>query len=188
LVEHREGVTGHHIEKAMHYLGILLGAMKKMGVYKQEVSTWDTGLLLQSSQLHDIGKIAIKDSILQKPGILTPEEFEQIKKHTTIGADIISKIEEDATERKFLKYAKAFAATHHERWDGSGYPIGLAGENIPLLGRMMSIVDVYDALVSVRPYKEALTKEKAVQIILDGKGTQFDPLLLDVFLSVLDEF
>jgi len=187
LVERRDGTTGDHVERVQHYLGILIHGMKKMGVYERESSRWDVDLLLRSSQLHDIGKIQIRDSILQKPGRLTPEEFEEIKKHASIGAQIISDIEEATSEQDFLKYAKIFAASHHERWDGQGYPNRLKGESIPLLGRMLAIVDVYDALVSERPYKEPFPKEKAVMMILDGSGTQFDPALIEVFKSVLDE-
>jgi len=187
LIERRDGTTGDHVERVQHYLGILLRGMEKMGVYEKESSRWDMDLLLRSSQLHDIGKIAIKDSILQKPGRLTPEEFEEIKKHASIGAQIIAEIEETTPGQDFLKYAKIFAASHHERWDGQGYPNKLKGESIPLLGRMMAVVDVYDALVSERPYKEAFPKEKAVKMILDGSGTQFDPALIEVFKSLLDE-
>ncbi len=187
LVERRDGTTGVHIERVQGSLGILIRGMKKMGVYERESSMWDVDLLMRSSQLHDIGKIAIKDSILQKPDKLTPEEFEEIKKHASIGAQIISEIEEATPEQDFLKYAKIFAASHHERWDGQGYPNGLKGESIPLLGRMLAIVDVYDALVFERPYKEAYPKEKAVKMILDGSGTQFDPDLINVFKNVLDE-
>jgi len=188
LVERRDGTTGDHVERVQHYLGILIRGMKRMGVYENESSRWDVDLLLRSSQLHDIGKIQIRDSILRKPGRLTPEEFEEIKTHASIGAQIIAEIEEATCEQDFLKYAKIFAASHHERWDGQGYPNKLKGESIPLLGRMLAIVDVYDALVSERPYKEAFPKEKAVKMILDGSGTQFDPALIEAFKNVLDEF
>jgi len=188
LVERRDGTTGDHIERVQHYLRILINGMKKMGGYEKEASDWDIDLLLRSSQLHDIGKIEIKDSILQKPGRLTPEEYEEIKKHTNIGAQIIESIEDMTSKQAFLRYAKIFAATHHERWDGQGYPNRLQGEDIPLLGRMMALVDVYDALVSKRPYKDAFPKDKAVKMIVDGKGTQFDESLIEVFLKMMDEF
>jgi putative two-component system response regulator len=162
--------------------------MQKQGVYKEEMAAWDIKLVLQSAQLHDVGKIAIKDGILNKPGKLTPEEFEEIKKHTTFGGTVIDKIKESTSEQAFLEYAKVFALTHHEKWDGTGYPYGLKGEEIPLLGRIMAIADVYDALVSDRPYKKAFSHEEAVQIIMDGKGTHFDPVLADLFFSVADEF
>jgi putative two-component system response regulator len=144
--------------------------------------------LLQSSQLHDVGKISISDRILNKPGKLTPEEFDDMKKHTTFGVKIIEKMEFVATESDFLKHAKIFAGTHHEKWDGTGYPYGIADEDIPLQGRLMAIADVYDALVSERPYKNAFSHDEAVKIILDGRGTHFDPVLVDVFEQTSDAF
>ena len=188
LVECRDDITGGHIERTQSYLGTLLDAMRDQGLYKEEMASWDVKLVLQSAQLHDVGKIAIKDSILNKPGRLTDEEFEEIKKHTTFGGEVIDKIKENTSEQAFLEYAKIFALTHHEKWDGSGYPRGLKGEDIPLLGRLMAIADVYDALVSDRPYKRAFTHEEAVRIIMDGKGTHFDPALADLFFSVAGEF
>jgi putative two-component system response regulator len=188
LVESRDDITGGHIERTQSYLGVLLEAMKMRGIYEEEVAKWDLGLVLMSAQLHDVGKIAVKDSILNKPGKLTPEEFEEVKKHTTFGGKIIDKIMESTSEHTFLTYAKTFALTHHEKWDGTGYPKGLKGEEIPILGRLMAIADVYDALVSDRPYKRAFEHEEAVKIIGEGRGTHFDPILTDMFLSVSDEF
>jgi putative two-component system response regulator len=155
--------------------------MHKAGIYREETLKWDIGLLLQSSQLHDIGKIAIRDSILKKPGKLTEEEFEEMKKHVAYGVKFIEKLEEDEEDSLFLQYAKVFANYHHEKWDGSGYPNKLAGADIPLLGRLMSIVDVFEALVSDRCYKQAFDFQTAVNIILHGKGTNFDPALIDLF-------
>jgi putative two-component system response regulator len=188
LVESRDDITGGHIERTQSYLGTLLEAMKTQGIYKDEVAKWDLGLVLMSAQLHDVGKIAVKDSILNKPGRLTLEEFEEVKKHTTFGGEVIDKIMESTSERTFLIYAKTFAMTHHEKWDGTGYPKGLKDEGIPILGRLMAIADVYDALVSDRPYKRAFSHEEAVKIIAEGKGTHFDPILTDMFLSISDEF
>ncbi|GBU23027.1 two-component system response regulator [Fibrobacteres bacterium R8-0-B4] len=188
LVESRDDITGGHIERTQSYLGALLEAMKEQGVYKDEMSEWDINLVLMSAQLHDVGKIAVKDNILNKPGKLTPEEFEEVKKHTTFGGKVIDKIMESTSEHTFLIYAKTFALTHHEKWDGTGYPEGLKDEVIPILGRLMAIADVYDALVSDRPYKRAFTHEEAVKIISDGRGTHFDPILTDMFLSISDEF
>jgi len=188
LVECRDDITGGHIERTQGYLETLLNAMEKEGVYSDEMDTWDIQLALRSAQLHDVGKIAVKDSILNKPGRLTAEEFEEIKKHTTFGGSVIDKIKEGTTEQAFLEYAKIFAVTHHEKWDGTGYPYGLKGEEIPLLGRLMAIADVYDALRSDRPYKTAFSHEEAVKIILEGKGTHFDPTLVILFLRVADEF
>jgi putative two-component system response regulator len=145
-------------------------------------------LLLQSSQLHDVGKIAISDTILNKPGKLSPGEFEEMKKHAAFGVEVIEKIEASTREKDFLKYAKIFAGTHHEKWDGTGYPKGLKGRAIPLPGRIMAVADVYDALISERPYKRAFTHEAAVGIITEGRGTQFDPVLVDLFAGVEEQF
>ncbi|MDR0330219.1 MAG: HD domain-containing protein [Chitinispirillales bacterium] len=188
LVEYRDDVTGGHIERTQRYLGILIDAMLARGVYAEEMASWDIKLVSQSAQLHDLGKIAVKDSILLKPGKLTDEEFESIKQHSVVGEEIIEKIITETTEREFLEHAKLFAGTHHEKWDGSGYPRGLKGAEIPLQGRIMAIADVYDALVSNRPYKKAFTHEEASNIISESRGTHFDPALVDIFLSVSDEF
>jgi putative two-component system response regulator len=185
LVESRDDITGGHIERTRRGVGLLVEALRDHPRFSKEVSHWDIKLLLQSSQLHDVGKIAISDRILKKPGKLDPEEFEEMKKHTTFGVQIIERIEENTSASDFLKYAKIFAGTHHERWDGAGYPNGLSGENIPLPGRIMTLADVYDALVSERSYKKALSHAEAVKIIRDGKGTQFDPELTDVFIKIL---
>ncbi|ULQ60562.1 response regulator [Brucepastera parasyntrophica] len=188
LVECRDSVTGGHIERTQNYLQILLRALREQNLYSEETVGWDNDFFFQSAQLHDLGKIAIRDSILLKPGKLTEEEFNEMKKHTTFGVHVIEKIAESTTEQTFLNHAKIFAGTHHEKWDGSGYPGGLREKNIPLQGRMMAIVDVYDALLSERPYKEAFSHEEAVKIIQDSKGTHFDPVLVDLFLSVAGEF
>jgi putative two-component system response regulator len=135
-----------------------------------------------------VGKIAISDSILNKPGRLTPEEFEEMKKHTTFGIQVIEQIEAAAEESDFLSFAKIFAGTHHEKWDGTGYPAGLRGEAIPLPGRLMAIADVYDALTSERPYKKSFPHGEAVQIIVEGRGTHFDPLLTDMFIREAEKF
>jgi putative two-component system response regulator len=185
LVESRDDITGGHIERTQRGVGLLVEGLRDHPVYGRELAGWDIKLLLQSSQLHDVGKIAISDRILKKPGRLTDEEFEEMKKHAAFGVQIIERIEASTTTSDFLKYAKIFAGTHHEKWDGSGYPYGLAGENIPLQGRIMALADVYDALVSERPYKKAFSHEEAVKIIQDSKGTQFDPVLTDVFVAVM---
>jgi putative two-component system response regulator len=188
LVECRDDITGGHIERTQRGVKILLEEIERSGVYSEETKDWSHSLLLQSCQLHDVGKISISDGVLKKPGKLTDEEFEDMKRHTSFGKQIIEKVEALAKESDFLKYAKIFAATHHEKWDGTGYPEGLKEHGIPLLGRIMAIADVYDALVSIRPYKKAFTHEEAVDIIRKGKGTQFDPVLVDVFLRTEDQF
>jgi putative two-component system response regulator len=185
LVETRDDITGGHIERTRWGVQILVEALRNNPQYGREVEMWDIKLLLQSSQLHDVGKIAISDRILQKPGRLTPEEFEEMQKHASFGVQIIEKIEASTSASDFLKYAKIFAGTHHEKWDGGGYPNSLRGEEIPLQGRIMALADVYDALTSDRPYKNAFTHETAVSIILEGKGTHFDPVLTDVFITAM---
>jgi putative two-component system response regulator len=188
LVESRDGITGGHIERTQRYLRILIEAIWSSGSFKDEVSDWDVELLLQSAQLHDVGKISIDDSILRKRGKLTEEEFTEIKKHTIIGMKIIDGIKTKTTQQAFLEQARILALTHHEKWDGTGYPGALSGEKIPLQGRLMAIADVYDALVSERPYKEAYTHERAVEIIKGESGSHFDPALVELFLIVADKF
>jgi len=188
MVDRRDSNTGGHIERIQKYLGMLLDALWKNTAYATEASDWDKDLLLQSASLHDIGKIAIDDNILRKPGELTPDEFDKIKKHTEIGFTIVEGIEKKSSQQDFLLQAKILAATHHEKWDGSGYHNGLSGDDIPLQGRLMALADVYDALVSDRPYRAAMSHEKAVEIIVSDKGIRFDPNLVDIFLSLSDEF
>jgi putative two-component system response regulator len=188
LVEFRDGVTGGHICRTKHYLDLLIREVLKEGAFPEETKNWNVKNILQSSQLHDVGKIAISDAILNKPGKLTPEEFEIMKTHTTEGVKAIRRIAEKVAINDFLEYASLIAGNHHEKWDGTGYPHGLAGEAIPLLGRLMALADVYDALVSARPYKEAMSAEAARDIIVAGKGTHFDPRLVDIFDRIFDEF
>jgi putative two-component system response regulator len=188
LVEGRDTTTGDHVMNTRHYLGILLSAAIDAGIGTEQSSGWDVELLLQSCQLHDIGKIAISDRILKKPGKLTPEEFEEMKQHVLFGVGFIEKLEDGEEDVLFLQYAKTLIAYHHEKWDGSGYPHGLSGENIPLLGRMMAIADVYDALTSERPYKKAFSHEEAVGIIVEGRGKHFDPWLVGLFEQRAESF
>jgi putative two-component system response regulator len=188
LVEYRDDVTGKHIERTQNGIKILLEEVKESNIYPDETKDWDIDLLIQSCQLHDVGKISISDRILKKPGELSHEEFEDMKIHTNIGKQIVEKIEVLTKESEFLKFAKIFAVSHHEKWDGTGYPNGLKGKEIPLLGRIMAIADVYDALTSLRPYKQAYTHEEALRIISDGSGTQFDPVLVDIFVKKADSF
>lgn len=188
LVEYRDDITGRHIEQTQRGVKILLTELIKSGTYKEETEGWDIELLVQCCQLHDVGKIFISDNILRKPGKLSVDEFEDMKVHTHIGKQIVEKVEILTKESEFLKFAKIFAANHHECWDGSGYPNGLKGTDIPLLGRIMAIADVYDALVSVRPYKKAYSHEEAVKIIVEGSGTQFDPTLVEIFKRTEGQF
>jgi len=188
LVEFRDRKTGGHIARTQQYLDLLVKRMLKDGVYLDEISSWDLTFLIPSAQLHDVGKIAISDTILNKPAKLTAEEFEIMKTHVARGMDAIERIENETHADSFLSHAKRFAGYHHEKWDGTGYPYGLAGEDIPLQGRLMAIADVYDALISARPYKEEMPLDVAKSIILDGEGKHFDPTLIGVFRNVADGF
>ncbi|MDR1084269.1 MAG: response regulator [Deltaproteobacteria bacterium] len=188
LVEGRDDVTGNHIERTIHCLNILLNEVKITEKYRVQVESWDVGLILRSSQLHDIGKIGISDSILKKPAKLTDDEFEAMKQHVDIGVRFIEKLDDGEADINFLRYAKMFAEFHHEKWNGTGYPKGLAGADIPLLGRLMAIADVYEALTSVRPYKRAFSHKEASKIIVESSGTHFDPELVKLFENVADRF
>ena len=188
LVECRDNITGGHIERTQYYFSVLVEKLIEHGVYTEEISSWDIELLIMSTQLHDVGKIAIKDEILLKPGKLTEEEFEEMKKHTLYGVEVIKKLEKSTTESEFLQYAEILAGSHHEKWDGKGYPNGIKGDAIPLKGRLMAVIDVYDALTNVRPYKKALSHEEAVEIIKQGSGSHFDPSIIDIFLAHEEEF
>ncbi|MCL2675890.1 MAG: HD domain-containing protein [Firmicutes bacterium] len=188
LVEFRDKHTGGHIVRTQLYIKELVKGMFRRGVYSETISGWDVNALLASSQLHDVGKIAISDNILCKPGKLTEGEFENMKDHVSAGVEAIKRILDNTSNPALLAHALAIAGTHHEKWDGTGYPSGLKGEQIPLEGRIMAIADVYDALITTRSYKESLTHEEAAWIIESGSGTQFDPLLIGVFKDVKKEF
>jgi putative two-component system response regulator len=188
MVECRDDVTGGHIERTQNYLKLLVNKLLTEQIYWEEVSSWNLEFLVPSAQLHDVGKIAISDTILNKPGKLTPEEFEIMKRHASIGETTIEGIMRTSPENDFLNHAKIFAGTHHEKWDGSGYPRGLKGYNIPLQGRLMAIADVYDALIAVRPYKAPLTPAEAERIILEGREKHFDPALTDMFKELSPQF
>jgi putative two-component system response regulator len=188
MVECRDDVTGGHIDRTQQYLQILTDALLERNLYPEQEHILRDKFFVQSAQLHDVGKIAIQDSVLKKPAKLTDAEYEDMKTHTTFGVSVIEKIGRSTSEKTFLEHAKLFAGTHHEKWDGSGYPMGLKGKEIPLHGRLMAVADVYDALISVRPYKKAFTHMEAVDILAGGKGTHFDPDLIEVFMSVADRF
>jgi len=188
LVENRDKLTGGHIERSTRYLRILINAMLEREVYADELKSWDKEAAIASARLHDVGKITISDLILNKPGKLTKDEYEQIKTHAAAGEEIIDHMMKQTNGGIFLDYAKFFAGYHHEHWDGSGYPRGLKGTNIPLQGRIMAIVDVYDALVAERVYKPPFSHEEAVRIITSEKGKHFDPKITDVFFEVKEQF
>jgi putative two-component system response regulator len=188
MVEQRDNLTGRHIERTAAYLKILLKTMYDKKLYFEELKDWDIDLTVSAARLHDLGKVAVSDLILNKREKLTEEEFMMIKTHAYEGEKIIDGIIRETGDEDFLYSAKLFAGYHHEKWDGTGYPHGMKGLDIPLHGRVMAIADVYDALVSERPYKKAFTHEDTVEIIKQGSGTQFDPKIVDVFLEIHELF
>ncbi|MCL2440715.1 MAG: response regulator [Treponema sp.] len=188
IVENRDKRTGGHIERTSAYIKILIEEMRKRGVYTDEIEGWDVEKIISSARMHDLGKISITDIIVNKPGKLTEEEYEIMKTHAQEGERIIDEIIARTGEGEFLRNARLFAGCHHERWDGNGYPHRLRGEEIPLQGRIMAIVDVYDALVSERPYKRAFSAKEAVTIIMENAGTHYDPQIAEVFFEVKELF
>jgi putative two-component system response regulator len=189
LAETRDNETGSHIHRTQHYVKALAKKIQLHPRFAHQLDDYSIDLLFKSAPLHDIGKVGIPDRILLKPGPLTADEFDIMKRHTTIGKDAIEKAEaQNETHINFLKFAKEIAYSHHERWDGTGYPQGLAGNDIPLSARLMSIADVYDALINKRVYKSAFTHEKAMEIISAGRATQFDPDILDAFIEIESDF
>jgi len=187
-VENRDTLTGKHLERTATYVELLTAAMLEEGVYADELLQWNPEVVTSAVRLHDLGKIVISDMILNKPTRLTQNEFDTVKTHTTEGERIIDEIANEAGDAEFLYFAKVCAGSHHEKWDGTGYPRGLKENEIPLLGRMMAIIDVYDALVSDRPYKQAYSHEGAMRIIMDSRGTHFDPVIVDVFEKFNEQF
>ena len=187
VIEFRDEDTGRHVERVQEYLKILLNEMKNHKRYTDEIAAWDIEAFLKSALLHDVGKIKIRDDILLKTTRLTDEELVNIKLHSLYGKRLIESLQNKVANQMFLEYAKILAHRHHEQWDGTGYPDGLKGEDIPLQARMMALADVYDALISERPYKDALSHKEALKIINEGRGTQFDPDLTDLFISMSNE-
>ena len=187
MVESRDPTTGGHIERTTAYTRLLIEAMLEDGVYVDQICDIDFDMFASSARLHDVGKISISDNILNKPGKLTEEEFAVMKTHTTEGERLINQIIERSEDEEFFSNARLFAGYHHERWDGSGYPYGLGGEDIPLQGRVMAFVDVLDALLSKRPYKEAMGSDESIQIIMENSAAQFDPQIAEVFYRIKDE-
>lgn len=188
VAESRDNGEGGHVERTQEYLARLLKEVRRQGSYAEPIGSWDEEMVVQAALLHDVGKVFVPDSVRLKPGKLEGEELEVMKKHIDHGVALIGKVTKNETVRDFLYHAKIFAESHHERWDGSGYPSGLSGEAIPLQGRLMAIVDVYDALVNERPYKRAFSHREAVEIILAGSGTHFDPILAEAFMACADDF
>ena len=185
MAEYRDPETGSHIHRTREYVLLLAETLAARGHFTDTLTPDYIALLHKSAPLHDIGKVAIRDSILLKPGKLTDEEFTEMQAHTLFGEEAIANLEQMAGHpTSFLSCAKEIAGSHHEKYDGSGYPRGLAGEDIPLAGRIMAVADVYDALISKRVYKEAMEHDRALSIMREGRGRHFDPLILDAFLEV----
>ncbi len=188
LVEYRDQNTFGHAQRSREYISCLIQQCITNGSYADKLTPEVVSDIVRAAPLHDIGKVGITDAILNKPGKLTPEEFDEIKKHTIYGASAVGRLMKRVRDNSFLSILHDLVLSHHEKWDGSGYPLGMHEATIPLCGRLMAIADVYDALISPRPYKKAMTHEKAVQIISEGIGSHFDPLLGQAFLDCADKF
>ena len=189
LAETRDNETGNHIRRTQHYVRLLAELLRDHPRFNPFLNDDSIRQLFRSAPLHDIGKIGIPDHILLKPGRFTPEEFEIMKTHTTLGRDAIQRAEDQlGLSVDFLRMAKEIAYSHQEKWDGSGYPQGLVGEEIPMSARLMAVADVYDALISRRVYKAGMPHEQAVEIIRQGRASHFDPDVCDVFLTNAEQF
>jgi HD-GYP domain-containing protein (c-di-GMP phosphodiesterase class II) len=188
LAETRDNETGMHILRTQRYVRVLAEYLREHPGFREVLDEGTIDLLFKSAPLHDIGKVGVRDSILLKPARLTSEEVEEMKKHTVYGRDALARAERALGESSFLRIAAEMAYTHHEKWDGTGYPDGLKRDNIPVSGRLMALADVYDALVFKRVYKSALSHEQAYELIVKDKGKHFDPDVVDAFLSKEDVF
>jgi putative two-component system response regulator len=181
LIECRDEGTGSHVARASKYVETLAYELLSKGLFVDELSGHAVAMMVRATPLHDIGKIAISDRVLLKPGRLDDEEFAIIKKHAPIGAEILRNMYERTPTQSYLQYAMMIAESHHERYDGHGYPYGISGDDIPLCGRIMAVADVYDALVDNRIYRKGMSHIEACRIIIDGNGTQFDPRVIETF-------
>jgi response regulator RpfG family c-di-GMP phosphodiesterase len=188
LAEYRDTDTGYHLERIREYSRLLAMEYANIPQYRNYVTSDYIEDVYQSCILHDIGKVGIPDSILLKPGRLTADEYDIIKMHVIYGGDALKAVESQISGQSFLTLGKEIAYFHHERWDGNGYPYGLKGDKIPLSTRFVALADVYDALTSKRCYKDAFSHAKARKIIVDGRGSQFDPEVVDAFLAQEKEF
>lgn len=189
LAETRDSDTGNHIRRTQFYVKALAEKLKQHPRFTEFLTDYNIKMLFKSAPLHDIGKVGIPDSILLKAGPLEAHEFEIMKTHTTLGRNAIEHAEQSlGTRVEFLSMAKEIAYSHQEKWDGSGYPEGLSGDSIPIPARLMAVADVYDALISRRVYKEAMSHEAAIEVILEGRGQHFDPDMVDALIEIQDEF
>ena len=187
IIEARDGSTGKHVKRTSEYVAALISELKRHGDYADILNDRYIHDIMMSAPLHDIGKITISDTILCKPGRLTKSEFETMKNHTINGKELIEKSMSDIEDEEFLKVAKSVALYHHECWDGSGYPYGIEGEQIPLCARIMTIADYFDALVAKRSYKAALPTSVVFEDIKSQRGKKFDPIVTDAFLRIRDQ-
>lgn len=183
LIESRDTETGGHVARTSRFAREIAESARSQNVYADKIDERFISLLYTLAPMHDVGKIVVTDQILRKPGKLTPEEYEQMKVHASAGGAIARQILDGIASEEYIRFASDIATYHHEKWDGSGYPSGLAGEKIPLCARIMAIADVYDALVSERCYKKAMPVDQALDVIRQEAGTHFDPKLAEVFLS-----
>jgi putative two-component system response regulator len=189
LAETRDNETGNHIRRTQFYVRALAKKLRTHKRFAEFLTDRVIKILFKSAPLHDIGKVGIPDHILLKPGKFTPEEFDVMKAHTTLGRDAIIQAERRlGIKVEFLNFAKEIAYSHQEKWDGSGYPEGLSGDAIPVSARIMAVADVYDALISARPYKRPMSHEKAVELIWEGRNSHFDPDMVDAFIEIQNEF
>jgi len=188
LAEFRDRETGGHIQRTKSYVHLLVKHLQQLGRHPDVLTPATVDLISQSAPLHDIGKVGVPDRILLKPTDLSPEEFQEMKRHPLYGGEAIRRTEHTLGANSFLRFAREIAESHHENWDGTGYPHGLRGEEIPISARAMAVADVYDALVSVRTYKPSLTHEDAIKVILNGSGTQFDPEMVEALIELQDDF
>jgi putative two-component system response regulator len=188
LAEYRDPETGGHIKRTQNYVKALAVHLKDHPKFRNELNDEIIELLYLSAPLHDIGKVGVRDHILLKPGRLSDEEFREMKKHTIYGHEALQLTEQKLGKNTFLRYAREIAYTHQEKWDGTGYPQGLKGTEIPLGGRLMALADVYDALISKRVYKPPMPHEKAARILKEAQGTHFDPDIVDAFIELEDTF
>ena len=189
LAETRDADTGNHLRRTQHYVQALARQLKAHPRFTDFLTENRMQALFKCAPLHDIGKVGIPDRVLLKPGRFEPAEWEIMKQHPTLGHDAIAKAQSlSELSSEFLDMAKEIVYSHHEKWDGSGYPQGLAGERIPISARLMAVADVYDALICRRIYKKAAPHTQAVQIIVDGRGTHFDPDMIDAFCAIAPEF
>ena len=187
LVESRDSSTGSHVKRTKSYVKILLDEIKTNNLYSSIMTKDFEDKMMNAAPMHDIGKISIPDTILQKPGKLTDEEYSVMKKHSVLGGEIIQEIFKDMDDKEFLNIAYDVTRYHHEKWNGNGYPEGLVGKEIPFSARIMAIADVFDAISAKRCYRDAMPLDKCFAIIKEGKGVDFDPVLTDLFLNAREK-